>query len=498
MKNYAMPQVQFTQAEKDAFITALMSAGSSLREKAAGSTPSSMFVHGPGGILSAPGQRADVINAMILPIGLQSELPVRLSTDNSPVFPILTGQTDSTGSEPTAACDDAPQPGNLKVCNQVWGFGRLVRDSQVLQADRPGIVNNRSEFTDMRLVGNPFTNLEVPQQIGMNEALQTEVGKKMVELMNAWTLDFSPLLYSGNPANTAGNTGYIEYNGFDQIINDNYQDAYLAQACPAADSVIASFGSSPVEGNENEIVTDIVEIVAYLNFLAKRTGLGSLQAGTFKLRLAMRYELFRILTQIWPCVYMTYRCTFGSLTNATNFVNAEMQQRMRDDMRNGVYSGNDIGDAYLLIDGMPIAVTIDDNITETVPAANTFMSDIYFIPTYVRGNRPATYMEYQNLQAPGAMRDVVQAWAPNDFEVIGGGKYWLHRKPPTNECVQVRLGGKPRLIMETPFLAARLTNVVYSPPLLHFRNPFPDSPYYHVDGGATNQNVPVFYPPTSS
>lgn len=474
-----MPQREFTQAEQQAFVQGLMMA----REKAAGTTPSPYFVHGPTGILSMPGQRADVMNAMILPIGIQGELPFRLSRDNNPVFPILTGQTDSSGTEPDEACEDAPQPGNLKICNQTWTFGRQVRDSQVLQADRPGLLNNRSEFTDMRLVGNPFTNLDRPQEISMDEGLRTEVGKKLVELYNAWILDFSPLLYSGNPANTAGSTGYIEYNGFDKIINTGYQDAYIAQACPAADSVIVNFASRPITGNETQIVTDIVETYAYLVWLSKRVGLDPV-----RYKLAMRYEMFRQLTSIWPCVYMTYRCTFGSAQNSTNFVDAQMQVAMRDDMRNNM---------YLLIDGVRVDVVVDDNIVETVPAANTFMSDIYFIPMDVRGNRPVTYMEYFDLNAPGGMRDVVQRMAPNDFEILGGGRFWLHRKPPSNECLQVRLGGKPRLIMETPFLAARLTNVVYSPPLLHSRSPFPDSPYYFVDGGATNQNAPVFYPPTA-
>lgn len=478
------PQRSFSEAEQQAFINRLMSAGANMssREKSVSGTPSPYFVHGPTGILSMPGQVQDVFNAMIMPVGIQGALPVRLSRDNTPVFEILTGQTAGSGTEPVEACDDAPQPGQLKICNQVWTFGRQVRDSQVLQADRPGLLNNRSEFTDMTLVGNPFTNLDRPQEISVAEGLKTEVGKKLVELYNDWILSFSPLLYTGNPSNTSGNTGYIEYNGFDKIINTGYQDAFLGQACSAADSVIVNFGGSPVTGNENQIVLDIVETYAYLVHLASQTGLNPV-----RWVLTMRYELFRQLTQIWPCVYMTYRCVI-STSNSTNFVDANMQVQMRDDMRNG---------QYLLIDGVQVPVIIDDNITESVPSAGVFQSDIYFIPLTVRGGTPVTWMEYFDLNAPGGMRDVVQNFAPNFFEVIGNGRFWLHRKPPTNECVQVRLGAKPRLIMRTPFLAARLTNVRYSPPLLHSRSPFPNSPYYFVDGGATNQNAPTFYSPTA-
>lgn len=482
----------FTNQEGDAFVGLLNRMKESyLAEKAAGTTPSSYFVHGPTGILAQPGQRPDVMNAMILPIGLGGKLPVRLNRMANEIFPILTGQTDSTGTEPTNACDDATQPGNLKICNQTYPFGRLVKDSQVLQVDRPGLIVNRSEFIDQRLIGDPFTNLDMPANISNEEALRTEVGKKLKELYNSWLLDYSHLTYDGNPSNTSGNTGYIEFNGLDLLINDGYQDAYTGQACPAADSTLVNFNNSPITGNENQIVTDIVETYAYLVYLSKQVGLDPVEYA-----LSMRYTMFRLLSQVWPCVYMTYRCVI-STSNNTGFVDAASQVAMRDSMRSGIFDGQGIGDPYLLIDGKPVRVVIDDSIAVTVPAANTFVSDIYFVPITVRGGRPVTYWEYFDLNAPGGMRDVVQNFAPYSFEILGNGRFWLHRKPPSNECVQVRLGAKPRLILEAPFLAARLTNVKYTPPLLHERSPFPDSPYYHVDGGRYTFDAPQFYTPTS-
>lgn len=467
------------------------------REKAAGTTPSSYFVHGPTGILAQPGQRADVVNAMMTPLmGLQKALPVRPSAMANEVYPILTGQTDSTGSEPTNACDDAPQPGNLKICNQTYPFGRLVMDSQVLQVDRPGLITNRSEFLDQRLIGNPFQNYPMPQDVNPGDALRTEVGKKLLELNNGFNLKHAHLVYDGNPSNTSGNTGYIEFYGLDKLINTGYQDAYTGQACAAADSVIVSFGSANITGNENAIVKDIVETYAYLDYLAERTG-----QKPCTWALAMRYSMFRNLSQIWPCVYMTYRCVIQS-SGSTNFVSAEMQVQMRDDMRNGVFDGRDIGSPYLLIDGKPVQVIIDDAIVETVPSANTFKSDIYFVPMTYNGGRPATFWEYFNLNAPGAMGDVIQNFAPlGSFTILQNGRYWLHRKPPSNECVQVRLGTKPRLILETPFLAARLTNIVYNPLLIHERSPFPQdgtNGYYFVNGGQYTFPAPTWYAPEST
>jgi hypothetical protein len=480
------PQKSYSEAEVQNMIRILRGT-----EKAVSGTPSTYFVHGPTGIYAQPGQRAEVMNAMILPVGLQGQLPVRVSRMANEIYPIQTGQTASSGSEPTNACDDAPQPGNLKVVNVTFPFGRLVRDSQVLQADRPGLIVNRSEFLDQQLIGNPFTNLDKPVEIDPQEALRTEVGKKLVELYNSWLLDFAHLTYDGNPSNTSSNTGYIEYNGLDKLINTGYQDAYTAQASAAADSVIVNFGSSPVTGNENQIVKDIVETYAYLEYLSGRVGLNPV-----RWVIAMRQSLYRKLSEIWPCVYYTYRCVI-STSNNTGYVDAAMQVKMRDDMRNGMYDGNPMANPYLLIDGKAVPVIIDDAINESVPAANTFQSDIYFVPVTVRGNVPATFMEYFDLNAPGGMGDVTQTFAPNQFEILGNGRFWLHRKPPTNECVQIRLGAKPRLILTTPFLAARITNVQYSPVLLHERSPFPNSNYYYVDGGSTNFGSPFFYSPTA-
>lgn len=54
---------------------------------------------------------------------------------------------------------------------------------------------------------------------------------------------------------------------------------------------------------------------------------------------------------------------------------------------------------------------------------------------------------------------------------------------------------QPRLILETPYLAARLTNVAYQP-LMHERDAFTDGAYF-VDGGRTDYlgYGPSYYAP---
>ena len=49
----------------------------------------------------------------------------------------------------------------------------------------------------------------------------------------------------------------------------------------------------------------------------------------------------------------------------------------------------------------------------------------------------------------------------------------------TNQCVVWQTKVEPRLVLRTPWLAARLQNVVYCP-TQHVRESFPADPY-HVD-----------------
>lgn len=455
------------------------------RIKEAGTTPSGVRSHGATGTFSNYGVNPDIINATPqIVTGLAAVLRRRLSVLTNEVFEILTGVTASTGNEPTTACADATQPGNLKVCNQTWPFGRLVKDSQVIQADRAGELLNRSEFIDYRVIGDPLGDANgVPALASIQDALRSETKRKLYELVFSLHRDYGKLLYVGNPGNTSSSTGYIEYNGLDRIINTGYRDAFSGVACPAADSIVRSFSSAIVQSNGATAVAEITETIRALRYLAERTGLSPVEHV-----LTMRYSLFMALTEVWPCAYLTYRCTTAAPnSDATVHVDAQEQNAMRKAMRDGM---------YLLVDDREIPVVIDDFITEDNPVAGQFESDIYVVPLRAAG-ADITFFEDFNLAGPYGMVDAVRDMAPQGmFEVLGGGRYWLHRKPPSNECIQIRMGTKPRVICRAPFLAARLTDYRYTT-RIHERSPFPGYPY-HYDGGQYVFGSPYFYPPFSS
>lgn len=459
------------------------------RTKAAGTTPNTNMAHGPGGIFAQPGQRAQVVNAMVMPRGLRDRLPAKRSVFANEVYPILTGQTAATGSNPETACADCKQPGNLKVCNQTWPFSRLCLDSQVIDVSNLGLLVNRSEFVDQVLVGDPFGSLgaTAPASLPFNprEALRNEKAKQLTQLFTQWKRSWAGMTYSGNPANNSG-TGYAEHYGLDVIINTGYRDTYTGVVCPAADSKVLSFGGLEITTNGPAAVTAIVEMYAALKYLSKQVGLDPV-----KWALVGRYGLFRKLTEIWPCTYYTANCTIP--TGATLGLTGTEVSKLRDEMRQG---------EYLIIDGEQVEFIIDDSITETLPIGGTGQSDLYFLPLSSPSfsHNPGgaiSYFEFFDMNNPVEIaQSGVGAYPANTFQVLGGGRYLLYPKAPSNVCIQYGMISKDRLIVEAPFLAARITGMRYT--FQHHERAWdPATAYYFLNGGSYTFAAPYFYPPTS-
>ena len=473
-------------------------------------SPSAIYAHGQGGLLSPAGLRRGLANAMILPaLGLMDALPKRTSRESNPLLGIVTGVTATTGDEPADRCSDPPVAGLAKLCTHSFTFGWFGRMSRELRLDRFGKMINRSEFDDFTMVGDPFSSPGVPDGQSINgpitaTQINTEQGKLLFELSVAMLRDQARDLYTGNPANNTGVTGASGreyYRGLDLLINTGYQDAITQQACPAADSIVRDWGNLDISTNGAAIVKEIAYIMRNLRHIAVKTGLSPVRWA-----LSMREGLFYELTEVWPCSYLSYRCNLSNNTQAELIISSETQLKLRDGMRGD--QANRTGQ-YLLIDGVKVPVILDDAVTETgTGVAGQYSSDIYFVPLNVKGgggNSPiseggsmSTYMEYFDFNMPGGTMDGARALAPpGAYQSTANGRWLFHRYYPKNLCVQIAGWTNPRLVLETPYLAARLQNIAYTP-LFHEREPFTDDSYF-VDGGRTDflGFGPSFYPPTS-
>lgn len=447
--------------------------------KDAGTTPGAQL-HGPGGLLATPGLNKQIVNAMIMPKGLAGRLPVRPSVDTNEIFGILTGLLASTGSEPTEQCAAWPTVGQFKICRQQHPFGQQGRQSQVFNIKYAGQVVNRGEFTDNVLFGQPNTGENtLPASIDWGRALQLEVEKKLAELYAGYFRDYARYLYTGNPQTTAGSAGWQQYRGLDLLISTGKRDAITGVTCPAADSIVIDLNSVNATTSGATVYGVLANVVTNLERLSEQLGF------EVKWALTMRYGAFWTLTNIWPCVYATVGCNINTVVRSSS---AEEMTKMRDDMRDG---------KYLYIEGKRYEVIIDDTITEEVAAGGvtgTYESDIYFVPLTANGE-PVLFWEYfpfnqQAIQAAGAM-------APQGyFNVLQNGRFLQVRQSPTHTCVQVEIIERPRLILLTPFLAAKFQNIRYTISV-HERTAFPDETYF-VNGGAINTPLPYFYPQSGS
>ena len=476
------------------------------RMKAVGA-PTTTYGHGPGGLFSTPGLSRPVFSALVTPrLGLQAALRAIPTRNTNPLFGIITGVTATTGSEPTNVCDDPPTAGLAELCQHQFLFGRQSRQTRVFDLSRIGKLVNRGEFTDLQLFGDLFAkdNPNVPTlpgATGGSNALNTEMAKALFEYATTWSRDFAREIYTGNPANNTAGGGRKYFYGLDMLLNTGYVDAETNILCPAADSIVTnmnyllcddSSGTGGVNVNGPKYVKVITNIYRNLKYRAVRAGLNPV-----KIVLTMRWSMFYQITEIWPQAYHTYR-NVVSLGGQTVYLEGEQLTKFRDDMRGDLFGQTG---QYLLIDGEKVEVICDDAITETdlgltQGKAGQFASNIYFVPMEVLGGMPVTYLEHFDYDAPGGAMEAARAMAADMlYYTSDGGRFFWHRKPPVNWCVQLVALTEPRLLALTPYLGARLTNAACSP-FLHEASPFTDEGYF-VDGGVSDRNAlaPSYYAP---
>ncbi len=445
-------------------------------------TPNASYGHGADSLFSFPGLEPDIISALILPeLGLLDLLPSRVSNTESILMGIMTGVTATSGSHPTNVCDDPKTVGLMKLCEHTFYWGRFSLQTPVFDITRIGWVRNRSDFTDLRLVNDPFGGTKnplvpsLPGAAGGTAAVRNEIAKALLEFGVGWAREFAQVLYTGNPANNTAGGGYKEPDGLDRLINTGYRDAETGVACPAADSFIYSFGNRNITTDAqaaSDIVAVIDTLVYNLEFLAERTRLMPV-----KWVLVMTPALFQEVTKVWPCAYYTSGCVNTSASN-NGQVDLRDMTELRDQMRLG---------RYLLVRGKEVPVVLDDTISETDSGAGVFTSSIYYVPLTVLGGRPVTYLEYFDADMPNGPMEMAKLFAAEGFYFTSNdGRYLWHRKPVNNWCVQLMAMTQWRVILETPQIAGRITNVSYTP-LRHPRNWNPADLSYYADGGKTTR-----------
>lgn len=456
-------------------------------KKTATGSPQGPYLHGQGGIFGVRGLTRDVISTFTQITGSLGEmLPIRSSNQQYPLFAYITGVVRSDTQEKNLICDDPEEAGQFLTCLQTTTWGRKEFKSRELEVNAVGRTINRGEFMDLNLVNTPLV-----RQMGglMQSFFQTsdanallggqEIVTRMMEMAIAFQRWYCPIVYSGNPANNKTGGGYKEPMGLDLLIGTNKVDALTGAACVGLYSDVKDFGYRDVATTVDPSIHKTLSTMMYI--LETRARQNNLAPVDF--RLVMRSQLWFELSRNWPIQYNT---DGANLTTAGLDVLLLQSVQQRDDMRNNL---------YLIINSKKYQVVLDDCISErnkadaaALPTNGSFGSDIYIVPMSARGGTLQTlyweYFSYTENVIP--QTSSLPTWFWSDAGVflwtMGAPKLW---------CMDVSAKTEPRLILRTPQLAGRLTNVGYTP-LQHINDPLP-SQKYHVGGGTGGRPLPSPY-----
>jgi hypothetical protein len=465
----------------------ILNGGTTQQKVAASGTPSTPYMHGAGGLFGVEGIDRDLIHTRIAGNGLAATLPVNPSQYTHPLFGYITGFTDVTGTVPTNVCDDPEIAGQMKTCLQTAPFGRYSFQTREVELNRIGQLISRGEFNDLRLLNDPIAPLlgrTIFPQLSGNAQLSAgaEVLARMLELGVAFANRLGVQTWTGNPVNNSAGGGYEEFMGLDLLIGTNKVDAITGQECPSLDSDIKDMNYELVDSAAGNIVGIITTLFRFVNHIANNTGLNPA-----RWVLVMRTNLFYELTDVWSCLYFSYRCQVFDTANIDPVpqFDAADATNLRDAMREG---------NYLLIDGVRVPVIRDDFIVEETEGdaallgPGQFASDIYLVPLTAMGGTPVTFFQHFDYRA-GVTQAIIQGRLSAHYWTDGGMYLWNWEK--NNWCVVWESKIEPRIILRTPQIAGRITNVAYEP-LQHFRDILPGDPY-HVDGGVTERGGPSLW-----
>lgn len=462
----------------------------------------SPYLHGNGGLFNAV-QCADtrVMSAIISPTqGLMTELPVingeHGTEPNSTggvdseasiaLTGITSGDLDNWDNQPTGDCVDGPVGGLLKLGAYVNPYARIRGSTREVSMVRAGRTATFCEPMTLSLINQPngFGGIGQPSsQPTLLNALNNEIATRIFESLHSMQRMFSRRMWIGSPSNNSGERRDIW--GFEGQINTNtHKDKTSSSIMTALNSDVKPFGYDFVEGSGRDIVEYMEEVDFQTSFNAEKMGLDD-----YDYWIVMRSSAWRKISANWPI-----RESFEALRlirqyGANSNSSLSFDARSILDARNAIRRG-----MVLPLNGRDRRVILDSSIPEQsikttgLLKAGQYASDIYGIPRVVRGNIPVTFWKYFN-HNNGQEMAIARLAGESTFTSDNGlFRWYINAK---NGCVKINWEFSPKLVVLTPQLAWRITNVAYEP-LQHEREAYPDSDYF-LNGGVTNSTVQKFY-----
>lgn len=438
-------------------------------------TPNAQYLHGqfPGnaaqwGTFSDPGVRPERFSARPNPRSMAKLLRPQKSDWINEKLEIVTGQTAGSTSNATGWCADGALPGVLKTCQQIIPFGKYKGRTELAPIQTIGQLRNRADIPGVILNEPPTENPLMPELMYRFTDTQNQLQHAWYTLGNQFQISFEKEVWQGVVGTDTSISGWwTDMLSLQAQVKTGYTDAVSGLDCPAADSQVVTWGADiGATVNGRNIVQAATDVFYAAQDTADIVGLTGVQFAWI-----MRKEQFRALTEVWSCQYATYRCQTG--TAGQPFVNQVVDTNaLRLEMMNG---------QYLLIDGIPVPVVYSDGIPIDQlggGAQRVLRADMFLMPISWSG-RPLLNLEYFNMGNPYAQEYAALIY--NDALFLNNGMY-VANKNSRNGCIEFSINAMMRIILETPFLAARIDDISFTYQA-NTRVADPGTTFLYVDGG---------------
>lgn len=444
-------------------------------QKATGVPRGDPYLYELGGLFGRCDGPSQVINAMVGPIGIEKHLEWFGSSAANEFVDALTSITES-GSEQTTVCGDCITVA-LQACIQLYCFGRFCRGTEELQFDRIGLMGNNN--VPIKTLFGAITDTQGGVIFGQGEQISDLFYLQSRAAGYALRFKNSQMIWNGNPTNNVNNV-YMEYKGFQLLVNTGKFDAYTQEYCTALDAFLMNYANNqPTAMGTYAIANWFRRMIGQFEVRAERAGLDWATSDTF---LAMS-------PNVWDCVSRVYACAgvelCSGLTSEAEVIVSADEARERHQQ-------------YLEMSALPIGgrwypVVKDSQIPETSGTPTGVCSDVYFITKEINGEM-VTYGEYQDFDATygTVRRELVQLFGSDDIAIVDNGRYALIKRN-VGGCFDVTSFVKPRIVMKMPWLTGRIQNVCCDVTGEPFPDPTLSGTVYTPGGGRTTTPPPVLY-----
>jgi len=443
--------------------------------KASGTPSATAPIYGTGGLFGRCDGPAQLVNAMVGPIGIETVLNY-YGTDTEREFVDTLTAIREHGSEQSTKCGDCVTVYN-KACAQMYCFGRFCRQTEEHAFDDLGLRANQN--VPIKTAFGAITDAAGNVLLGNGEQIQNAFFLQVRSAGYALRYRNSVLIWSGNPQNNTVATQ--EFQGLQLIVNTGKFDAYTGALCTAVDSRLVNFNNnSPQSAGTYAIENQMRQMITYF---MRRAGGANFDWATADHRIVMR-------DNIWDCVARAYSCS--GLDLCAGVSTSRIVQQSADEAR-GRYEDY-LSGMFLPIAGRNYPVILDSQIPQLTGQPGGVVSDIYFLTFNVNGEE-VLYGEYQDFNKTyGPVRaNLMSMFNSDNIYLTDNGRYAVIVDKQRG-CFDVQLLVKPRLVAKMPWLLGRIQNVACD-----IGTPYPDptlsESLYSVGCGRTTTPIDFLYGP---